>query len=274
MDERSILFGEARIVYFIGGSGPAIVFVHGYPMDHTVWEAFVKPLTFNYTVILPDNPGFGKSTLPEGEMGMDVYADSIKTILEAEQISSCIMIGHSMGGYITLHFAASYPQVLKGMGLFHSTSREDDESKKEDRRRVADFVRRNGAAPFVKELIRKLFSDRYAGSHGMEIKELIERYSLIQPEGIARASLAMGKRTDTTAVLLEVAAPVLFILGKEDKTIPLQKALQLTHLPRRSLVHILEHVAHMGMLEAPAETVNTVLEFLELCEVFTVNSSE
>jgi pimeloyl-ACP methyl ester carboxylesterase len=274
MDERSILFRGVRIAYFIGGSGPAVVFVHGFPMDHAVWEAFVKPLTFNYTIILPDNPGFGKSALPEGEMEMDVYTDSIKAVLEAEQISSCVMIGHSMGGYITLRFAEAFPQKLKGMGLLHSTSREDDKAKKEDRQRVADFVRRNGAAPFVKELIRKLFSDGYTASHRNEIKRLIERYSLIQPEGIACASLAMGMRTDTTAVLRQVMAPVLFIWGKEDKTIPLQQALQLTHLPQRSLVHILEHVAHMGMLEAPAETENAVLEFLELCEVFTASSSE
>lgn len=274
MDERKILFKDGEVAYFFEGNGPPVLFIHGFPMDHSIWNHFVGPLTASYRVILPDNPGFGKSTLPATEISIGVYADAIRALLDAEQIKSCVMIGHSMGGYITMNFAQRFSGYLRGIGLFHSATFEDDEPKKKDRIRVAEFVRRNGSAPFVNELIGKLFSDDYALKHPKEIDELKTRYSRFPPDSIAAASLAMGKRADTTPVLRRSNLPVLFITGQRDKIAPPEKVLQLAHLPQRSSIHLLPPSAHMGMKEAPEECLHAINGFLQACELFAISFSE
>jgi len=253
------------VYYSVEGNGFPIVFVHGFPMDHMAWDEFVKPFTENYKVILPDNAGFGKSGLPKEELTMDYYADSIKAILDEEKISSCLMIGHSMGGYMVLNFAGRFPNYLKGLGLFSSTTYADDDAKKQNRIEVADAARKTDATSFVNNMLHKLFGEKYASAHEKEIAELKNYFgSAATTEGIAQASLAMGTRADTTEVLKNAKVPVLFIIGKDDKVVPPEKTLPLTHLPEQSLISMLEGTGHMGMIEDVAGSRKGVYEFIEV----------
>jgi len=266
MEQRNIEKNQSVITYFTEGNGMPLVFIHGFPMDHSAWNEFVQPFTKNFKVILPDNPGFGKSSLMNEEMSMRLYADCIKDILDAEKISSSIMIGHSMGGYMVLNFASRFPEYLKGFGLFHSTTYADDDAKKQNRKEVADNARKMDANAFVSGMLHKLFSEQYASAHEEQIANLKNVFgSSATPEGIAQASLAMGTREDTTELLKNTKVPVLFIIGKEDKVVPPEKTLPLTHLPEKSVVCILENAAHMGMFEVTDQARKAVNDLIELC---------
>ncbi|MEO5673077.1 MAG: alpha/beta hydrolase [Chitinophagales bacterium] len=264
--EKSIQSGNAVIGYSVEGAGFPIVFVHGFPMDHTAWDDFVKPLAEKYRVILADNAGFGKSSLPEQDLSMDYYSDGLKAILDEEKITSCVMLGHSMGGYIVLNFAQRFPGYLKGYGLLHSTSYADDEAKKKNRIEVAEAARKSDGASFVSGMLHKLFGEQYSSFHEKEIAAMKVRFgTAATAEGIAQASLAMGKRQDTTGVLNDAKVPVLFIIGKDDKVIPPEKTLPLTHLPECSVIGILNGTGHMGMIESPDESRKKIIEWMELC---------
>src|SRR3979409_2265854 len=104
--------------------------VHGFAEDHKIWELQVDYLKKDFLLIVPDLPGSGRSVFNPQLSTIDDYADVIKFILDEEGISACTIIGHSMGGYITLAFAKKYPDQLNAFGLFHSTTYADSEEKK------------------------------------------------------------------------------------------------------------------------------------------------
>ncbi|MCY7411326.1 MAG: alpha/beta hydrolase [Chitinophagales bacterium] len=265
MKEKSITHNGTSIGYFEEGAGTPIIFIHGFPMDHAAWNEFAKPFTEKYKVILPDNPGFGKSSLPNEELTMDYYADCIKAILEEEKISSCLMIGHSMGGYMVLNFAGRFPNYLKGFGLFSSTAYADDDAKKLNRIEVAGNARKVSGAEFVGGMLHKLFAEQYVTAHENEIAELKKYFGAVaSSEGIAQASLAMGTRADTEEVLKNAKVPVLFIIGKDDKVVPPEKTLPLTHLPAQSLIEI-NDAGHMGMMEATDSARDSITKWIHLC---------
>jgi len=265
MKEKSIAHNGISITFWEEGTGFPIVFIHGFPFDHEAWSEFVKPFVPEFRIILPDNSGFGKSSLPTEDLSMAFYADCIKAILDSEKISSCVMIGHSMGGYMVLNFAQRFPNYLKGFGLFSSTAYADDDAKKQNRIEVAENARKASGADFVNGMLHKLFGEKYAAAHPDKILELKNYFgSVATSEGIAQASLAMGKRADTTDVLKNSKVPVLFIIGSDDKVVPPEKTLPLTHLPERSRIVTID-AGHMGMIEAKEKSQEAVKQFIELC---------
>ena len=265
MISTSIAHEGIILGYHKAGDGFPLVFIHGFCEDHTIWKEFVEPYTARYSVLLPDLPGFGQSTLPANACTMDFYADCIIAMLTAEKIDRCAIIGHSMGGYITLNIAERYPQYLAGFGLFHSLASEDDAAKKKDRERVADFVTVNGSAPFVRELYKVLFAPQFANTHRATM-DMLEKHAeeTSTAKGVARAAIAMRDRRDTTAVLKKTKVPVLFIIGKEDKAISTEKSMQQSHLPAHSVISLLRDTGHMGMIESPAASRLAVHEWLSL----------
>ncbi|MDP9041035.1 MAG: alpha/beta hydrolase, partial [Bacteroidota bacterium] len=132
---------------------------------------------------------------------------------------------------------------------FHSSSYADSSEKKESREKNIRFIQKHGAAPFVEQAIPGLFSEHFKSEHLEEIQKLIDRYINFSSESLVAYLEAMKQRPDTTRVLNTISKPVLFIMGEEDKAVPIKDALEQCHLPRISYIHILTHTAHMGMIE-------------------------
>lgn len=274
MKEKSIPFGGGTIAYWEQGNGPVLLFLHGFCEDHTVWNEFIEPFTANYRVILPDTPGFGKSVLrtEDGKetttkepVSIKFYADGIKALLDAESVTESLMVGHSLGGYITLNFALQHSSYLGGFGLFHSTAYPDEEAKKKDREHVASFVRTNGKERLVKEVYASLFESSFKSAYPKETASIVKHGTKTSTiEGIACASIAMRDRADTADVLRNSKVPVLFIIGREDKAVDPEKALGLTPLPETVVICVLPGVAHMGMVTAKEKCRDAVREWLTL----------
>ena len=109
MKEKNIIYRQTQIVYKTTGTGSPVVLIHGFAEDSTIWDNQVDFLKDKYRLIIPDLPGSGKSELiTNNDTSLEDYAAIIKQILDKEKIETCIMIGHSMGGYITLAFAEKY----------------------------------------------------------------------------------------------------------------------------------------------------------------------
>ncbi|MCS6991402.1 MAG: alpha/beta hydrolase [Chitinophagales bacterium] len=266
LQSKIISYKGHKLHYVTTGQGPAVVLVHGFCEDHRVWWPWAEPLAEHHKLILPDLPGFGGSELMHAEMQMKDYADAVHAVVGAENVVTAPFLGHSMGGYTILQLAKHHPECIGGIGLFHSTAAEDDDQKKEDRLRVAAFVRQHGKTPFVAELIPKLFAANYIETNKEKIDAWMQHcISASSEEGIIAASLAMRSRGATTDVLQYAPFPVLFLIGKQDKAVLPDRVLPQTHLPQRSVVELLEDAAHMGMMEAPERCLEAVRQWLNLC---------
>lgn len=258
MQTKILIYKEANVFYKTVGKGLPVVLLHGFGEDSEIWKNQIAFLQNAFHLIIPDIPGSGQSGLIH-DADIDTYAEVVKTILDTEKISKCVLIGHSMGGYITLAFTEKYPDYLVCFGLFHSSAFADNEEKKEVREKAISFIQTNGAYNFLKTSISGLF--RYqdgpdALSNG--INELVEKSKNFTPDALIQYYQAMISRPDRSNVLKTTSLPVLFIIGEFDKAIPLESSLQQCYLPAKSHIHILHNSAHMGMLEE-TEKANTIL---------------
>ncbi len=236
--------------------------LHGFAEDGNVWKEQIDFLKNYFTLIVPDLAGSGFSPMNDGQWTMEEHADCIHALLQNENIETCIMLGHSMGGYITLAFAEKYATMLKGFGLVHSTAFADSAEKKEARKKAIELIEKYGAYSFIKSTAPNLFSSSYKKNNADKIEMLIEKGKGFSKEALQRYYSAMMNRPDKTNVLREAKIPVLFIAGKEDVSVILSDVLQQMYLPAISYIYILENTGHMGIWEAAPEVNNAILNFV------------
>jgi pimeloyl-ACP methyl ester carboxylesterase len=254
-------FPSPAVFYQTNGTGLPVVFLHGFCEDHRVWEGFYDSFP-DCEMICVDLPGFGHSTQAAiADLGH--YADIVATLLQSKGIEKCVLIGHSMGGYISLAFAEKYGDMLLGLGLVHSSPFADDKKKKTLRLKEKKFIGRYGHETYVAELIPKLFTKKFAGSK--ILKQLISQAQQYASEGIQDALIAMMNRPDRSEVLKKIPCPVLVIAGEEDLVIPIEKSLAFSAYPDTCSIHFLSKVAHMGMFEAPDRCRQIIADFLAYC---------
>jgi pimeloyl-ACP methyl ester carboxylesterase len=252
-----------NIFYRMVGNGKPIFFVHGFGEDGTIWNDLIDHLKDQFQCIIPDLPGSGKSQMKKGIWSMEGFADSLRSIFIHEHISSSVLIGHSMGGYISLAFAEKYAELLKGFGLFHSSAFADNEEKKVTRRRGIEFIEEHGAARFLEQATPKLFSEDLKSKNTEIVQELIERFTNFEDSSLVHYYEAMMQRPDRTKVLENYSGPILFIMGEHDTAIPLADGLKQCHIPRLSYIHILRNSGHMGMIEETDKCGQILKKFLQ-----------
>ncbi|HRP55827.1 alpha/beta hydrolase, partial [Agriterribacter sp.] len=231
MQEKIQTYNGSSMHYETEGEGLPVVLIHGFGEDGTVWHYQRSFLKNHFRLIIPDLPGSGKSELLSILPGrssfiIDMYAACIKQILDEEGVQKCIVLGHSMGGYIALAFAQHNPERLNGLGLVHSTAFADDEEKKTARRKGIAFIQRYGAHEFLKQSIPNLFAAEFTREHPGQINALIARAGNFTVPALVQYYEAMMERPDRAEILEKTSNPVLFIIGEEDKSVYLQDSLK------------------------------------------------
>jgi pimeloyl-ACP methyl ester carboxylesterase len=260
--KKTILYKGKPVMYRDLGSGQPVVLLHGFSEDGNIWAQQSLALQNDYRLIIPDLPGSGESALQE-DVSMEGMAGVIKAILEEEQLAEAVLIGHSMGGYITLALAEKYPGIVKAFGLFHSTAYPDNEERKTTRRKNITFIQAHGTGEFLKQSTPTLFSERFRKENPEVVNGLIEQYRHFDPAALTAYYEAMILRPDRTHVLKQFDKPILFIIGKHDNAIPFKDSLELCHLPSLSYIHILNNSGHMGMMEETEKSNEILVTFLK-----------
>ena len=269
MKVLNIKYQSCNIFYRITGEGKPVVLLHGFGEDGNIWDKQVEFLKENlppgqadFQLIIPDLPGSGNSDMIP-DMSIDGMAEAIKAILDKEEISECVLLGHSMGGYITLAFAEKYPQQLSSFGLIHSSAFADGKEKKAARLKSIEFINKHGAYAFLRTTIPTLFSNQWSKDHPQEIEELVQKSKRFTADALVQYYRAMISRPDRTSVLKNFSKPILFIIGEQDNAVPFEQSLQQCYLPVQSHIHILRNSAHMGMWEETDAVNNFLLVFLQ-----------
>jgi pimeloyl-ACP methyl ester carboxylesterase len=270
---KEFTYKNNSIFYRITGKGKPVVLLHGFGEDGTIWNDQVEFLKNEYQLIIPDLPGSGSSQLIE-DMSIEGMAECMSDLIRHEvlkefELANVIILGHSMGGYITLAIAEKYPELLHSFGLVHSTAYADGEEKKATRARSIEFIKANGAYKFLKTSIPGLFRLEGRGKtlEGRcetreECEKLIERGKDFTAEALVSYYTAMINRPDRTEVLKNFNGPVLFIIGQHDKAVSYTQNLQECHLPKISHVHVMRESAHMSMLEETDKLNEILANFL------------
>lgn len=252
---------EGNICYSDQGKGEVIVLLHGFCGSAKYWEQVIPFLSDSYRVIAPDLRGHGASDAPVGPYSIEQMADDVLSLLNKLEIPECLMLGHSLGGYITLSFAQRYASRLKGFGLIHSTGYPDSEEAREKRLKSISTIQNDGVTAFVEGFVPGLFAKATAE----ESPQLLERTKEIgyktPPQGATGTLLAMRERPDRRDVISATPLPVLLVAGEEDALIPAERTF--TSSKPNVTQAMISGAGHMSLFEAPERLSEIIKDFTQ-----------
>lgn len=244
------------IAYNRIGSGKPLVLVHGYPLDHTIWNEVLPLLENEFDIILPDLRGFGQSDGVESQYKLTDMAADIAGLLDHLGIQQTVIAGHSMGGYISLAFARTYSERVLGLGLVASQAAADPPERKQGRYEAAAEIMESGVGPVAESMPAKLTPDERVQAYARDL------IAAQRPVGLAGALKAMAERDDSTSALSGFQFPVAMVHGAADELIPVQRAQEIkAAIPSATLIE-LPGVGHMPMMEDSQATVTALKNLL------------
>ena len=260
--EKSIRFKGVELVYSDRGEGPCMVLLHGYLETKEIWDSFAGLLLAHCRLIIPDLPGHGSSETWGEEHSMDDLAAAIRAVLDEEGLDKVFLVGHSMGGYVTMAFADLFPERLLGYSLFHSTCFADNEEKKANRDREISLVLCGKKRQIILVNIPKAFATEHVDKRAEEVEKA--RYIAIgnPDKGIVALLRGMKSRPDRTEVLQNPQTPLLLIGGMKDNYIAAEVFERLVSMAPHAKVLRLEESGHMGFVEEPEKSARGLLEAL------------
>jgi len=258
---KNIKFRNKNIVYRDKGSGKPVIFLHGYLECSQVWDEFTSGLPENFRSLAVDLPGHGGSAVYGNEHSMAFMADAVKAVMDAEGINNAMMVGHSMGGYVSLAFVDKYPSSLLAWCLFHSHPFADSEEVINNRKREIKAVSSGKKNMLYPDNVSKMFADFNTGRFSDELQRHKHIASDITAEGIIAVLNGMIKRPSRIHVLERGDVPLLMILGKHDNYIPCEEMKNSIDLPENADLLVLERSGHLGFVEEKAETQKALSSF-------------
>jgi pimeloyl-ACP methyl ester carboxylesterase len=257
-------YKNAFISFDVKGEGPELVLLHGFTESSDIWTNFVNVLQDEFRVITIDLPGHGKSECIADVHSMELMADAVKAVLDHLKVNTCVMVGHSMGGYVTLAFSKAFPGVLKGIGLFHSTSLADNDEAIEKRNKAIEIIKRDHS-DFLLGFIPELFAPESRERLGDAINKLMGEARKMSPRALIAAQEGMKSRSSTLDVLINTTLPVMFIAGQKDSRVPFENIWVQMALTETAYSLILRSSGHMGFLEEPKRTLDFTAAFARAC---------
>lgn len=243
------------------GLDTALVLLHGYCGSSAYWEKIVDELAESIRVVAPDARGHGLSSAPTDETyTMELFAEDLAGLLQSLGIGHAIVLGHSLGGYISLAFAERFSDKLSAFGLVHSTPLPDSEAARSNRDKAVASLQENGIVPFVDGLIPKLFAKDRLENMGPEVSRGKEIGYATALHGAIATAKGMKQRVDRSAVITQSKLPVMLVAGAQDGVIPAESAFSAVNDETRKVE--LEQAGHMSMMECPAQLAEEIASFI------------
>ncbi|HEO98067.1 MAG TPA: alpha/beta hydrolase [Epsilonproteobacteria bacterium] len=255
---------EGISVYLCGDrSSQPVIFIHGFPFDHTLWDEVIDVLADKYYCISYDIRGFGSSAVGTGQFTMEQYVDDLEQLISVLELEDPILCGFSMGGYIALRAHEREKANYKALILANTTTLSDSDEARLKRAAAIKGIDEEGTEPFLDSFFSVAFTDAYREKKAQKPEEWKTRILRFSPIGIKGGLFAMLGRTDTTQSLKNAEIPVLLITGKEDRVISPDKMKKMGEGIKNSTFVSLDHCGHMSMIENPQGFISAVQSFLE-----------
>ena len=257
---KQIIYKNTKISFTDQGKGTAVVLLHGFLENKTMWDKYVSVLTKNHRVITIDLLGHGETECLGYVHTMEDQADMIFAVLISLRIRKIVLVGHSMGGYVALAFAELYPDNVKGLFLLNSTSRADSDERKINRDRAIKAVKQN-YTNFVRISISNLFSEDNREVLAKEI-EKVKLQALKTPlQGIVASLEGMKIRKDREVLLHFAPYLIQLVLGEKDGVLIYDDTIDQIEGTKVELTTFPD--GHMSHIENEKELKIVLLEFLK-----------
>jgi pimeloyl-ACP methyl ester carboxylesterase len=247
----------------VRGEGPAVLFVHGYPLDHTIWADQVAGLE-GYRRIAPDLRGTGRSDAPDLGYGIGIYADDLAALLDALGVGEVILCGFSMGGYIAFEFLRRWRSRVRALVLVSTRAEADTADGRRGRDTAAALARESGSGAIADGMLDKMLTPATLSSSPELARRVRELMAAAPVSGLVGALSAMRDRPDSMGLLpMLEGIPVLVIVGAEDPVTPPDRARAMADAIPGARLEVIPGAAHLTVLERPKEVTGVIRAFLE-----------
>jgi len=257
---ETLLYKNTQISYTDTGKGTAVVLLHGFLENKTMWDIYVTELSKKNRIITIDLLGHGETESLGYIQTMEENADVVHEVLSKLRIRKAILIGHSMGGYVALAFAELYPEKMKGLVLLNSTSKEDSPERKKNRDRAIKAVKKDYET-FIRLSIANLFSEDNREILSNEIEGVKIQAIKTPLQGIVASLEGMKIRKDREFLLHTTTYPKLLILGKKDPVLNYEENLEQIKSTDVDLVTFAD--GHMSSIENQVELITVLADFFK-----------
>jgi 3-oxoadipate enol-lactonase len=246
----------------VHGEGPALLFIHGYPLDRTIWGDQISALE-GFRRIAPDLRGMGQSDAPDLGYSMAIYAADLAALLDALGVDEAILCGHSMGGYIAFEFLRTWRARVRGLILVDTRADADSPESRRARDGAAATARERGAGAIADSMLPKMLAPATLTDRPDVAKQVRGLMAATPVAGMVGALAAMRDRAGSESLLpLLGQIPTLVVVGQADGLTPPDQARAMAELIPGSRLAIIPGAGHLPSVEQPGATTEILREFL------------
>lgn len=259
---QRLMIRGVNLAVEVRGEGPAILFVHGYPLDRTIWRGQIEGLD-GYLRVAPDLRGMGQSDAPDLGYSMNIYAADLAAILDTLGIERAVLCGLSMGGYIAFEFLRHWRSRVRGLVLMDTRAEADTAEGRKGRDAAAATARESGAEAIAEAMLPKLLSPATLSERPELAERVRSMISRTPVAGIVGALAAMRDRASSEQLLPGLGGiPVLVMVGEADSVTPPDTVQAMTKLIPGARFAVIPGSGHLTPVEQPEKVNQELREFL------------
>jgi len=258
---KHLLIDSAKWAYGEQGAGPALVLVHGFPLDRRLWSSVAAELAPSFRVVSIDLPGFGSSTLGNG-FTIESLGDGVAAFAKSMNLGKFFAAGLSMGGYVCEALASKHVTDLAGLALVDTKAAADTPEQKKGREKMIEMVRSSGSKAVAEDMLGKMLSPETIRQSPQTVRDLRAMMEAVPPRTIETALTAMRDRADFTSLLPKLTIPLQIIVGQDDVIAPPAIAEAMHKSAPGSKLFVIPAAGHLAPLEQPKAVADALRTFL------------
>ena len=257
--EKLLLFKNTKISYTYSGKGAVVVLLHGFLENKHMWKEIIPVISRNKRVLAIDLLGHGHTECLGYIHPMELMADAVAAVLKTLRIRKITLIGHSMGGYVSLALSEKNPEMIRGLCLLNSTATSDDTSRKKLRERANKMAQIN-LSNIVRMSFINLFSEKSKEVFNPEIQLALSEALQTSLHGYRACQEGMKIRPNRLTVLKNNHFKKLFILGEKDPVLPVNKGIkEAEETQSKTVVLSGGHMSHIENSDKLIKALNTFI---------------
>lgn len=250
-----------ELSYSESGNGKPVVLLHGYLEAKSIWAPLIVILEKKFRVVAIDLPGHGDSGVASDTLTMEFMAGAVKAVTDSLDLENIVLVGHSLGGYVTLAFLELYPHQLAGYSLFHSHPHADSPETIQNRMREITVVRAGKKNIMYPGNITKMFAPKNIDDMSDAVKRSKQIASKTSARGIIAVLNGMIARPSRKTLLEKGTKPLLWVLGRHDQYFSAGTVLDSVKVPSNTQVIVLEQSGHLGFVEETKLSADIISNF-------------
>jgi 3-oxoadipate enol-lactonase len=254
---------DIQLAYDDVGVGHAVVLIHGYPFNRSLWTEQTEALASRFRVVTPDLRGFGESDTSDGPVTMNRMAQDVAELMDQLGIEQAVIGGLSMGGYVALALVKQFPSRVKALVMADTRAQADTEEGKQTRHQQAKKALSEGMAGIADAMLPKLLTPDTVSKRPEVVKRVRDMMLRTKPQGAASALLGMAERDDQSEFISTIRVPTMIVVGREDAITPLADSEKMQSEIAASRLVVIENAGHVSNLEQPEQFNFALLRFLD-----------